>query len=68
MSEPIGLECPLCHAPALPALVPLLGDAQAFCGSDECPVLCWDPSATLAEFHEQAAAIDLSCLDDRGAS
>jgi len=63
MSAPIGLLCPLCHEPAALAM----SDEQAFCGTDECRVFCWDPRLSLAEFHEQATAIDLSVLDDRGA-
>lgn len=40
------LRCPLCGA--LPGIV-LAGGGQAFCPSDECPIILWDMLATLDE-------------------
>jgi hypothetical protein len=38
--------CPLCSSP--PAMV--IGPTQAVCGNaDDCPILIWNPSATLEE-------------------
>lgn len=53
---PVGLSCPGCGSP--PEF--LFGDGhQAFCGTDECPWLTWDPALTLAELNASAKTIDL---------
>lgn len=36
--------CPLCDQ--LPTIT-LPGGEQAFCGTESCPVICWNPSASL---------------------
>jgi hypothetical protein len=37
-------RCPLCRQP--PAIA-LPGAIQAFCGNDDCTLLCWNPSLSL---------------------
>ena len=37
-------NCPLCGHPPLMVFG---GGTQAFCGAGDCPVLTWDPSASL---------------------
>ena len=44
MPEILTPRCPLCDGPPLP-LIP--GLAQAFCGNDECTLLCWTPALSL---------------------
>jgi hypothetical protein len=39
-------RCPLCDE--LPRIV-LPGGEQAFCGTESCPIWCWDPSRSLDE-------------------
>lgn len=39
-------RCPLCGR--LPAFI-LAGAVQAFCGTEGCDVVCWNPSETLDE-------------------
>jgi hypothetical protein len=53
---PVGLNCPGCGEPPLW----LMGDGtQAWCGTDDCPILTWNPSKTLAELNADSKAIDL---------
>ena len=56
MAEPVGLNCPACHEP--PVWV-LGGGTQAWCGTDDCPILTWDPTKTRAELNAEAKLIDL---------
>lgn len=44
--EPIGLNCPECGEPTRMVLP---GGNQAFCGTDGCRILMWDPTQTRAE-------------------
>lgn len=46
LDQPAGLECPACGA--LPAAV-FGGGTQAFCSNEDCRVLTWDPTKTLAQ-------------------
>jgi hypothetical protein len=46
MPELVTPTCPLCSQP--PVIVLDVG-RQAFCGSDDCPVLTWDMSTPLDE-------------------
>lgn len=50
----MGPQCPGCgHPPRF-----LLDDGrQAFCGSDDCHVIMWNPTKTLAEMSEDAQFI-----------
>jgi hypothetical protein len=55
--EPVGLKCPGCGE------VPLWlfgGGTQAWCGTDDCPILTWNPTKTLAELNADSKVIDLS--------
>jgi hypothetical protein len=45
MTEPVTPGCPLCGKPPLFAA----GPTQAFCGNDDCTLICWDPSLSLDE-------------------
>lgn len=49
-------RCPRCNE--LPALV--VGDRQAFCGTDGCRVFTWDRASDPADFDATAEVIDLS--------
>ena len=44
MAEILTPRCPLCDQP--PAIM-LPGATQAFCGNDDCTLLCWNPFASL---------------------
>jgi hypothetical protein len=64
IEEAIGLRCPGCGGP--PRMV-LPGGNQAFCGSDGCRILMWDPTQTRAEMAaEGVQEIDLSSWPDGG--
>ena len=45
MAEILTPDCPFCHRS--PQMV--VGGTQAFCGNDECELLCWDPTLSLDE-------------------
>ena len=53
----VGLNCPGCGE--APYMV-MGGGTQAFCGTDDCPFLTWDPTKTLAELNADAKMINLS--------
>ena len=46
MAEILTPDCPLCGEPPMP-LIP--GLTQAFCGNDDCTILCWTPAKSLDE-------------------
>lgn len=51
----LGMFCPMCRTAPTFALTD-----QAFCGNEECGLLCWQPSMTWAEFEAQEVhVIDL---------
>jgi hypothetical protein len=57
-NAPIGLQCPGCGEPPRMALP---GGNQAFCGTDGCRILLWDPTQTRAEMAADGIhEIDLS--------
>ena len=43
MTQILTPRCPLCDR--LPEFA--VGPTQAFCGNDDCTLLCWDPSLSL---------------------
>lgn len=51
---PLGMHCPRCGEPP----VAVLTGTQALCGTDQCPVLTWNPASTRAEF--EAAAVPVA--------
>ena len=53
---PVGLNCPWCGEP--PVML-FGGGTQAFCGTDDCACLTWDPAKTLAELNADARVVDL---------
>lgn len=53
---PVGLACPGCGEPPMMLFG---GGTQAFCGTDDCPWLSWDPTKTLAELNASVQRIDL---------
>jgi hypothetical protein len=55
-SEPVGLKCPSCGEPPLWLMG---GGTQAWCQTDDCPILTWDPQKTLAELNADSKVIDL---------
>lgn len=54
--DPAGLKCPLCSQP--PRWL-LGGGTQAFCGTDDCKVVTWDPTRTIDENLTDIGFIDL---------
>ena len=44
MAEVLTPRCPLCGS--APYMV-MGGGTQAFCGNDDCTLICWDPSLSL---------------------
>jgi hypothetical protein len=61
MAEPVGWTCPVCGSPAV-AELPF--DEQAFCGNDDCPTLCWNPTLTFDENLDSFKAIELPKLGE----
>ena len=59
--DPTGLACPGCGKPPMFLFG---GGHQAFCGSDDCRVLTWDPAQTVAEFYASAKITDLRGEDE----
>jgi hypothetical protein len=57
---PVGLKCPGCGE--LPVFL-FGGGTQAWCGTDDCPILTWNPELSLAELNADAKAIDLHMGD-----
>jgi hypothetical protein len=55
MDQALGSRCPGCGQDAALTL-----SVQAFCGNDECHVMCWDPEQTLQQFADTAECIDLA--------
>lgn len=62
-NEPVGLHCPGCGEP--PVML-MDGGHQAFCGTDDCPFVTWDPTLSMAELNRDAGVIDLREGGDRG--
>ena len=50
-----GLRCPLCSEPSRWLLG---GGTQAFCGTDSCQIVTWDPTATMDELMNDIGFID----------
>lgn len=44
MADLLTPHCPLCD---WPPVMMLPGGIQAFCGNDDCTLLCWNPSLSL---------------------
>lgn len=55
-SEPVGLKCPACGEPPVWLMG---GGTQAWCQTDDCPILTWNPTKTLAELNADSKVIDL---------
>jgi hypothetical protein len=53
--DPVGLRCPLCSE--LPRWL-LGGGTQAFCPTDNCQIVTWDPTATWDELMNDMHFID----------
>ena len=53
---PVGLKCPACGEPPIWLFG---GGTQAWCQTDDCPILTWNPTMTLAELNANAKAVDL---------
>ena len=62
MPEILTPFCPWCDEP--PCMV-MGGGTQAFCGSDACPCLTWDPSKSKAENRRNAT---VTRITERGES
>ena len=60
MPEPLTPTCPRCHQP--PIMV-LAGGGQAFCGTDDCPVVTWSPLQTAEEFEATAQPLQVTDAD-----
>lgn len=56
-TTPVGVHCPGCGQPAAVAYA-----QQAFCGTDDCKVITWNPSKTLDENLENYHRVDLPDL------
>ena len=57
---PVGLKCPGCGED--PVFL-FGGGTQAWCGTDDCPILTWNPELSLAELNADAGTIDLHAGD-----
>jgi len=56
-------DCPVCSHP--PVMM-FGGGTQAFCGNDDCGVLCWNPSLSLDENLQDVGFADLSAGGNQG--
>ena len=63
MPEILTPRCPLCDQP--PRFI--VSIEQAFCGSDNCTMLCWDPSMSLADNLLDAGVVRLPPGEEGGA-
>lgn len=64
MADILTPRCPVCDEE--PMMV-MGGGTQAFCGTDDCQVLTWDPSKSRAHFFATAKRVDLPPMaDDEG--
>ena len=54
--DPAGLLCPLCSQPPIWLLG---GGTQAFCGTDSCKIVTWNPTRTMDELMSDINFIDL---------
>ena len=61
MAEILTPRCPLCGQ--LPVMV-FGGGTQAFCGNDDCTLVCWDPSLSAEQNFADAGVIDLQQHDE----
>ena len=61
MTEILTPRCPLCWSE--PAIV-IPGGIQAFCGNEDCMLLCWNPSLTLEANLRDAGVVDLPPMED----
>lgn len=56
--DPVGMTCPGCGNP--PALA---FPTQAWCGTDDCKIVTWNPTMTLDELLDDFGTVDLGPLD-----
>lgn len=54
--QPVGLKCPACGEPPLWLFG---GGTQAWCGTDDCPILTWNPTKTLTELAAELKVVNL---------
>ena len=60
MGEAVGMHCPGCGQPPVMAFA-----TQAFCGTDDCKVITWNPTLTMDELLDNAQHIDLPTDEPR---
>ena len=63
MAEALTPHCPWCGQP--PYMV-MGGGTQAFCGTDDCNCLTWDPSKSAAENRRNVNVVNLAENSDKG--
>ena len=63
MTDLLTPRCPLCDEP--PAIM-LPGGTQAFCGNDDCTLLCWTPALSLDDNLLGAGVIKLPQAEEGG--
>lgn len=54
MSEPVGMKCPGCGQPPQLAF-----ETQAFCGTEGCRIVTWNPTLTLDENLDSYKTVEL---------
>lgn len=52
--------CPTCPLCSQPPHVGLDGLSPWFCGTDDCPALCWDPYSSLEENLTNAGPVEVT--------
>lgn len=62
-AEILTPRCPLCDS--VPYMV-MGGGTQAFCPTDDCLVLTWDPSATVDENMQDMRPVQIRERDEEG--
>ena len=63
MAEILTPDCPWCGQP--PYMV-MGGGTQAFCGTDDCNCLTWDPSKSAAANRRNVHVVNLTERSDEG--
>ena len=66
MSTPDEVRSPNCPLCGQPPMMLMGGGTQAFCGTDECRAISWNPYDDPATFLATAKRIDLTALSPEG--
>jgi hypothetical protein len=60
---PVSLLCPHCPFCGKPPAFILVGSTQAFCGNEDCRLMCWNPSKTAVDNLDAIGTVDFDGED-----